>query len=398
MNFRAVHSTKRFGCQKLEHGEKTKIILAALVHDLGHVSFSHSFESIFENLGIHDFSHETYSQKFLDRILDRVPHDFDYNSKEIDYLMTGHCQGALGDQLDRKGLYSIVSDHINGVDADRLDYLRRDCTSSQLSMNIDSCEIIGAMQFLGQYNGRGNHIGFSFEDIGKVNHFFDVRYRMYRTMYLSETEMGFELYMSDLIKTFEAYLKIRQMVRDLDGIVNLTDTYIHTVLSNVYAQRKALGLGVYEMDMIQRYREGRGYDFAGKLRVKINQNASKKEIKEKIALKQKQVVALAGKQTDSDQIVFDNFAKSPFKDSSYENIGMFHTLQNLIFYMHFQACRTLIRQIEPINIQIIMIIISSSGLCLYVLLLLYINYPICIMNYVYLFNTIWTSQTFEFVN
>ena len=135
----------------MERGEACKITLAALTHDLGHGAFSHSLEHILHSMGVHSFCHEDMSLKLLERIYHRFPEkeDFTFCRKEFEFLFEGKTGNANFDALKEKnGLYSIESDHFNGVDCDRLDYLRRDLMNSDLGIAFDNIELISKFQFI----------------------------------------------------------------------------------------------------------------------------------------------------------------------------------------------------------------------------------------------------------
>lgn len=93
--------------------EKDKIIvmLAALLHDIGHGPFSHAFESVFP------FSHEEYSVKIIENsslatLLDSYSENL---SKEVANIIAHKSNKTL--------LVSMISSQL---DADRMDYLLRD--------------------------------------------------------------------------------------------------------------------------------------------------------------------------------------------------------------------------------------------------------------------------------
>lgn len=225
-----IHSNKLFNIKKLEHGEKEKIIFAALVHDIGHAAFSHSIELLLKNLGINDFCHEQYSLKLINNILDQSfqENDFHIDNKELDYLLQGEIQDqAQCDYFNKKGLYSIVSDHYNGIDCDRLDYLSRDIFNSGLDVKFDNIDVVACFQYLEGFNGRKDHIGFAYSDLPKINNFFETRHNMFRDMYLCPKNLELEYFFIDLITCLNDHLKIQKMMNLDDNTPNflqLTDT------------------------------------------------------------------------------------------------------------------------------------------------------------------------------
>ncbi len=105
----------RFGLE-----EKREIEMAALLHDIGHLPFSHSFEDYFGNLT--GMSHE---EAGIRMIAGKKPfHDSDLpgilENLDVDIATV---TGILGKKRDVDRISGIVS---GPVDSDELDYLRRD--------------------------------------------------------------------------------------------------------------------------------------------------------------------------------------------------------------------------------------------------------------------------------
>jgi HD superfamily phosphohydrolase len=103
--------------------ERELVQLAGLLHDVGHVAFSHLFDYILEeknlNPGLHH--HEDRSVFILKQINQRknllTPREVEMISKMIHGDTTGE---------EKPFLFEIVCNDAFGLDVDRLDYLQRD--------------------------------------------------------------------------------------------------------------------------------------------------------------------------------------------------------------------------------------------------------------------------------
>jgi hypothetical protein len=160
-------------CSKLEIDDRREVIVAALLHDVGHFPFSHSFEDYFlrkygtdhENEGIRIISGKTGSGEIGDAI-DRA--GIDRNT--VTSLLS----------KDGSGIYRNV---ISGpLDADEMDYLARDSyfTGANLSP-FDFQRIINMMKT------DGERIYVEYKGVTSVESIMISRFLMYKTVYFHKT-------------------------------------------------------------------------------------------------------------------------------------------------------------------------------------------------------------------
>uniref|UniRef100_A0A182R721 HD domain-containing protein n=1 Tax=Anopheles funestus TaxID=62324 RepID=A0A182R721_ANOFN len=103
--------------------ERKCVLLAAVLHDLGHGPFSHLWEKFVEVYGV-PWRHERSSVELARSVLDRME---DVSEKQINLIcaLIGGEASVLLD-ADRQFMTQIVS---SDVDVDRCDYLQRDAHS-----------------------------------------------------------------------------------------------------------------------------------------------------------------------------------------------------------------------------------------------------------------------------
>lgn len=105
---------------KEDEGEKIEVLLAALVHDIGHGAFSHTLEEIMKGTGT-KFHHETMTKSYILRADSQVNKILTEVDSSLPERIAKFFDKKLRDVDHWK--YKIVSSQ---MDADRLDYVQRD--------------------------------------------------------------------------------------------------------------------------------------------------------------------------------------------------------------------------------------------------------------------------------
>lgn len=105
--------------EKRYNQNKAQVALAAaLVHDVGHGPFSHSFETVAKALGLPNLKHE--------QISGRIIRDSEISDLLNNALGSG-CADDVATLIENDGATDIYSSVVSSqFDADRLDYMRRD--------------------------------------------------------------------------------------------------------------------------------------------------------------------------------------------------------------------------------------------------------------------------------
>ncbi|WP_381415383.1 HD domain-containing protein [Spiroplasma endosymbiont of Anurida maritima] len=165
---------------KLTKKQMLLVKIAGLLHDIGHGPYSHTFEIINE-IRNKPISHEEYSSKIIKdpngevyKVLNRYLED-----EEIDEI----CQLIQGEHKNDV-LNSFVSSQL---DADRLDYLKRDSYFSGVNYsNVDSSYIIRNSLIV---DGK---LCVSSKARHSIEHYLISRYHMYMQMYNHKISNGFD--------------------------------------------------------------------------------------------------------------------------------------------------------------------------------------------------------------
>lgn len=191
------HFCTLFNYLKIEYLEieKDAVLVAALLHDVGHGPYSHTFENIAKDR----ISHEEWTKRIIssDKELNKVFNDAfhpDFRGMVLD------CIGIENDSkcntnMEVSSLKDIFKTLISSqFDADRLDYLMRDSSHTGIKFGkIDLQRLIYALR-LTEYNGK-TCVCFDSSALSDVEHFLIARYNMYDTVYSSP----YKLYSEELL-------------------------------------------------------------------------------------------------------------------------------------------------------------------------------------------------------
>lgn len=164
----------------LSEDERHDTILAALLHDVGHGPFSHTLEEILGELDI-DFDHEHMTKRIL--------LESDVNSV-LEHSSTGRAE-RLAQFIDKKErtqphwYHDIVSSQL---DADRLDYVRRDAAMAGIDNHRP--DVPRLIQNLGAV---GEQIVVDGRALDVVESFLLALDHMYESVYYHKTVRGASL-------------------------------------------------------------------------------------------------------------------------------------------------------------------------------------------------------------
>ncbi len=156
--------------------------LATLMHDIGHPPFSHTFETALKQLEKDRYrDHETVG---ID-LLNYLSHDLKNYTDEVIYYLGRTVISIAKVIFDGEhelhkyvqGLSDIVS---SDIDADRLDYVRRDASAAGLTTNAyDLGRLYDAVKLISNPSG-AVELQWTAAALSTIEAFFSVRFHLYR--------------------------------------------------------------------------------------------------------------------------------------------------------------------------------------------------------------------------
>jgi HD superfamily phosphohydrolase len=216
----------------LINNNSEELQVLALLHDIGHYPFSHTFEmgikiasvDIKELQGLSKY-HEKVGLFVVKNLFPKYADDFDkiYNSKD--------------------NLYSELLN--NNIDVDRMDYLLRDSYYSGTPYGNFSLERMLSIMTLVKDNGK-IRLAFSEKGISDLEHFLLARYYMYDQLYHHRVVEGFNAIMAMAISqliisnntnsqqnsSVSKIIFFQENEFNLDTFLNLTDYWLLSTLKN----------------------------------------------------------------------------------------------------------------------------------------------------------------------
>jgi len=161
---------------EISNKEKEGVLIAILLHDIGHGPFSHTLEHSL----LKDVHHEEVSLLFMQRLNDEFNGQLD-TAIEI-----------FTDKHPKKFLHQLVSSQL---DMDRLDYLQRDSYFTGVSEGV-----VGSERIIKMLDVANNELVIIEKGIYSIENFISARRIMYWQVYMHKTVVSSEFMLRSILK------------------------------------------------------------------------------------------------------------------------------------------------------------------------------------------------------
>lgn len=283
---------------------KKCVKIAALLHDIGHGPFSHSWELILKAFGEkYAYDHEAMSSKIMRKLFIDYPIlDKDTRDKDIE-LIEAFIKGNRDTLLQLLGKdYMFLSEIVHNswceIDVDKLDYLKRDTfyLTSKMPSKIDDIGDFYKGAKVGREGDDVTHIIYNISTYSNIYEFFKTRQQLHKNYYKHKLNMANEKVLSGiLVKADKNNFKFKghrmfDVHNNLLAFSSFDDTFID-ILSNSLNNNDHVGgvqhdisqwkekkyftdlnicVGANPMELVRSFNTRHGHDYIFYIRIKIS--------------------------------------------------------------------------------------------------------------------------------
>lgn len=197
----------------LSDEDRQLVMIACLLHDIGHGPFSHAFEDIFKHTLIR---HEAWTPFFLNEF--RQPTFYAaYNQLNPKHPLNEEKFALIEKMIMHQSIGNqVIADIVSSqLDADRFDYLLRDSHFCGVTYGqFDLRWMLHCMAIVNSANGP--RLGLTYKGLGVVEHYLVARRLMTRNIYHHHKKLAIEFFLikllqnlSENINEFSLYKEIK---------------------------------------------------------------------------------------------------------------------------------------------------------------------------------------------
>lgn len=177
-------------------------LCAALLHDIGHGPFSHTFEGIFNT------DHEALTQRIITSPETEINQVLRYFGDDFPEKVAS----VINKTYPNQQVVQIISSQI---DADRMDYLLRDAYYAGVSYG--TFDITRVLRVIRPY---GDQIAFDYSGMHAVEDYIVSRYQMYMQVYFHGVSRGMEQVLKGLLdRAKKCYLENHDQMKHPAGLL-----------------------------------------------------------------------------------------------------------------------------------------------------------------------------------
>ncbi|WCA22565.1 HD domain-containing protein [Candidatus Phytoplasma oryzae] len=187
---------------KIHLRSKLLLLTSCLLHDIGHGSYSHIFESIFKTKHEEKSAQIIVSHHEISSILNKIDKNFKYDVASI---------------IQKKSKFKLIEKLLSSqLDFDRLDYLKRDAFFAGVSYgSIDTDRLIRIIDI------EDNQVVFKKSGISSIENYLISRYHMYHQVYYHPKVISYSIILEKIFQRIKYLISINYVfyLKDITSIL-----------------------------------------------------------------------------------------------------------------------------------------------------------------------------------
>ncbi|MFX1276015.1 MAG: HD domain-containing protein [Promethearchaeota archaeon] len=246
LKFLPRSGTKDIKKFNLEPNEQRLIRAAALMHDIGHLPFSHCTENVIKEYILKKYSHLKIQGKFHEWLGGEIIKKTNiYNPIEIykrDIIITDHREN-ISQIINGSSKFTLFNQILNSeLDADRIDYLGRDSYSTGVSFGLIDMDQILRKMFVEQRRATGtkgsdNIIVYSTHVINAIDNYYFARMFMYNSVYFHKVSRYFDFLLK---KSYEIIINSDNLNEIKSNLLLKPDIFLEPILEDKELDEKEI--------------------------------------------------------------------------------------------------------------------------------------------------------------
>jgi len=207
---------------ELKISDRTCILIkiAGLLHDIGHVCFSHFFDNLFlpKFVKNHKYQHhEARSCAIIEYMIKK--YKLKFSDEEIQFI-----KDIIQPKHFNVGyLYQIVANYKSGLDCDKIDYILRDSINVGLNMSIDYNRLIDTCRVI------DNEICFPYKIRFSIYNIYYTRYCLHKQIYTHPVCIAIEYMILDVLLNAKDFLNVENQLNNIEFYLGLTDSILEII-------------------------------------------------------------------------------------------------------------------------------------------------------------------------
>lgn len=204
---------------------KQCVSIAGLCHDIGHGPFSHSFDTIINNLNLKkEWDHEKFGGEIIKYLIDE--NNIEGIDEDMLKMINSLIEGTNLHNTEYNWIYQIVANKENSIDVDKFDYIQRDIYHSGVkTLSVDYQRIFEDINII------NDNICFSEKTDMSLHSLFDARYCLHNKIYNHPDSICVESMVKDALLLANDYFKFEEVIFSPEQFLKLDDNILDIILT-----------------------------------------------------------------------------------------------------------------------------------------------------------------------